>query len=518
MKTFGRILLVLSCTAGTTLSLSAQTAADAYHFSTAMSLGTARGQALGGAVGALGGEVSAIYVNPATIGFFRNRDISVTIAWQGVQTANYYLGNRSDDKRNNLKFDNFTLMMRSDDKSQPKTVFAIGVNRINSFNENVFYQGNSNMSRSVNYVLKANAVASHDPDDLLNTDDVDVIHGAGLAYSSYLINPYREGDVYKFRSAVEAADHSILVNQSHNIRTSGGTNELSLILGKQRNEQLSLGGTLNIDFIRHEQSSTWTETNINPQRTDLNYFQLNKLTRTNGIGVNLKFGAIYKPVPQLNLGLVLQSPTWYGMNVDYQSNILTETKSHGQVTASTIYMVDDTTQSQPDHLTYNITAPWKGTLSAVLLINAAHSADQLSGFVSADYEFDDYGSLKLKYGTALDDRYRKQEIQNTYTSASNIRLGGELRYLLFAMRLGYAYYGNPYKNGTTDGARTYYSGGIGYRANGYYLDLSLIAGGNQQRKQLPYEVLSNNYGYVNPPMAQVTSAMTRVALTWGVKF
>jgi len=517
MKTFGKALVMFACISGTSLSLSAQTIADAYTFSTNMSLGTARGQALGGAVGALGGEVSAIYVNPATIGFFRNRDLSVTLAWQNVKTANYYIGNRNDDQRNNLKFDNFTLMMRSDDKSKPKTVFAIGVNRINSFNENVFYQGNSSISQSINYALKAD-VAIYYPIDPKNTSDPDVIHGAGLAYQTYLINGYHENGVSGYRSAAEAADHSILVNQSHNIRTSGGTNELSFVLGKQRSEQLSLGGTVNVDFIKKEERSIWTETNINPLAADLNYFQITKLTKTDGIGINLKFGAVYKPVQQLNLGLTLQSPTWYGINVNYQSDMLTETKSHGQVTASSIYAIDDSTMSKPDRFNYNVTTPWKATASAVLLINAANSADQLSGFISADYEFNDYTAMKLKYGTSLENRYHGQDVKNTYTSTGNVRLGGELRYQLFALRLGYAYYGNPYKNRTIEGARTYYSGGIGYRANGYYFDLSLITGGNQQRKQLPFEMLSNRYGYVNPPLAQVTSAITRVALTWGFKF
>jgi hypothetical protein len=500
--------------------IAAQSLQEALKFSSDISTGSARGQAVGGAVGALGGEVAAIYVNPAAVGFFRNSDLSLSIGYQYIKNANYYLGNKEISKRGGPKLDDFTIVMRNKTKERP-LVFAMGVNRQNNFRENVTYQGNiSNSSQSLNYLMQADNANVTNPDVLLSVDqDVALRHAASLAYATYLINPYPIGGVYKFTSAAEADDYSIRVNQYHKILTRGGTTELALVFGQQHSEKLSLGGSLNMGFISENTQDIWQETNINPVHADLNYFQVTQTTKTNGIGVSVKFGGIYKPIVPLNLGLTLKSPTWYGISKDFQTDMITDTKSSGVVEASTIYMIDDTTQSTPDNLNYSLRTPWKATASAVLLFNTAGNPGLPYGFISADYELSNYDAMKVKYGNALDTRYYGEQVKATYRTTGNIRVGAEVKYLLYALRLGFAHYESPYKSSALDGSRTYYSGGVGYKANsGFYIDLSLITGGNQKRREVPFEMLPNNYGYVNPPEAQITSFSTRVSATFGVKF
>ncbi|PSL25969.1 hypothetical protein [Chitinophaga ginsengisoli] len=497
----------------------AQTLQEVLKFSSDISVGSARGQAIGGATGALGGEIAAIYVNPAAAGFFQNTDLSFSLGYQHIRNTAYYLGNKDNSKRAALKFDNFTLLIRGKEKERP-LILAMGVNRTNNFRDDVYYQGNSNSSQSLNYFIQADDAHVSHPEALLSTrQDVAIRHAATLAYQTDLISPYRDGDQYKFTSAAEADDNSVLVHQSLHTITHGGTTELALVFGKQRSEKLYLGGSLNFDFIKQGQQNIWTETNINPVHADLNYFKVTQTIATNGIGVNLKLGGIYKPVLPLNLGLTLQSPTWYGVNKEYQTDMLTDTKSAGVVTASTVYMVDDTTQMEKDNLNYSLRTPWKATASAVLLLNTAGNTNSPHGLISVDYELDDYRSMKLKYGSAEDNRYTSELVKANYRTTGNLRAGAELRYLFYALRLGFARYGSPYKDSNIDGTRTYYSGGVGYKANdGYYIDLSLITGGHQQRREVPYELLPNNYGYVNPPAVQINSATTRMALTCGVRF
>lgn len=518
--TYKLSLLLAFALPAITLPLAAQTIQDALRYSSEISVGSARGQAVGGAVGALGGEVAAIYVNPAAVGFFRNSDLSLSIGYQYVNNANYYLGNKENAKKGGPKLDACTIVMRNKTKEHP-LVFAMGVNRLNNFRENVSYQGDiSNSSQSLNYFMQADNLNLTNPDVLLSADqDVTLRHAASLAYETYLINPYAIGGVYKFTSAAEADDYSIRVNQSHQILTRGGMTELSLVFGQQHNEKLSLGGSLNMGFINENKQDIWKETNINPVHADLNYFEVTQTSKTNGIGVSVKFGGIYKPIVPLNLGLTLKSPTWYGISKDFQTDMVTDTKSAGVVVASTMYMIDDTTQSSPDNLNYSLRTPWKATASAVLLFNTAGNPGLPYGFISADYELSNYNAMKVKYGNALDTRYFGEQVKATYGTTGNIRIGAEVKYLLYALRLGFAHYGNPYKAGSIDGSRTYYSGGVGYKANsGFYIDLSLITGGNQQRQEVPYEMLPNKYGYVNPPAAQTTTFTTRVSTTFGVKF
>ena len=56
----------------------AQEPADALRYSWYTSSGTARQQAIGGAMGSLGGDISATFVNPAGIGFYKTGDFVLT--------------------------------------------------------------------------------------------------------------------------------------------------------------------------------------------------------------------------------------------------------------------------------------------------------------------------------------------------------------------------------------------------------------------------------------------------------
>lgn len=498
----------------------AQTMQEAFKFSSGISTGSARAQALGGAVGALGGEMSAVYVNPAAAGFSRRDDVSFTIAYHYIQNTNYYLGNKDNTSKGSLKVDNFTMLILNSEKERP-TIFTMGVNRVNNFKEHISYQGNMvNSSQSLNYFMLADEAHVRNPEALLSENaDVKLRHTAALAYQTYLINPYREGDQYKFFSAAAAADHSVLVNQSRHIITTGGTSEVTLALSKQRNNKFSIGGSINIDILTQRQQLVWTETNVNPIHADLNTFEVTETSTTNGLGVNFKIGGIYKPVLPVNLGLSLQSPTWFGMHKDYQTDMATNTKSAGIVKASTIHQANNDNRSDPDVFNYSLKTPWKATASAVVLFNTAGNTALPYGFISVDYEMKDYSFIKLQYGDGLDTPASNDATGSSWRMTGNLRAGGEIRYLFYSLRLGYAHSSSPYKDTRPDGSATYYSGGIGYKAkSGYYADLSVVAGGNQQRKEVPFEMLANNYGYESPPAAQITNAATRVAITFGLRF
>ena len=55
--------------------LFAQVPEDAIHYSWLPHNGTARNMAIGGVMGSLGGDLSALYVNPAGIAFFKTKEL-----------------------------------------------------------------------------------------------------------------------------------------------------------------------------------------------------------------------------------------------------------------------------------------------------------------------------------------------------------------------------------------------------------------------------------------------------------
>src|SRR5215216_1608102 len=98
-----KIFFVLLITGLTTINIKAQIPDDALRNAWFIPAGTARNIAIGGAMGSLGGDITASSVNPAGIGLYKTREI--------VLSPSVIL--------NNNKFN-----YRGDNSSISKTVFA----------------------------------------------------------------------------------------------------------------------------------------------------------------------------------------------------------------------------------------------------------------------------------------------------------------------------------------------------------------------------------------------------------
>ena len=81
----------------------AQEPADALRYSWYIPQGTARQQAIGGAMGSLGGEISSSFVNPAGLGLYRTGDFVITPAYQFMNNKSTYLGRTEKDKKRQHK-------------------------------------------------------------------------------------------------------------------------------------------------------------------------------------------------------------------------------------------------------------------------------------------------------------------------------------------------------------------------------------------------------------------------------
>lgn len=73
------------------LPLSAQGEVDALRFSREDLYGTARSMAMGGAFGALGGDLTGVNINPAGIAVYRSSEVvgTVNLSIEGSSVGNY---------------------------------------------------------------------------------------------------------------------------------------------------------------------------------------------------------------------------------------------------------------------------------------------------------------------------------------------------------------------------------------------------------------------------------------------
>ena len=441
-------LILLSCFCITTVF--AQTDVDALRYSGTAITGTARFSAMSGAFGALGGDFSSISINPAGLGIYRTSEFTITPSIYVGATNSDFLNNSTSDNKYNFNLGNLGLVYTSKLKAENSTPgwkswsFGFGYNRISNFHNRTYYEGkNRNNSLLDAFVQNANG---------LNYDQLDSYYEY-LAYSAYLINPDASN---QYTSVIPFAQEI----QRRSSVTSGAIGETVFSFAGNYNNKLFLGGSLNFRSLRYTEETTYEE--LDPDTTIPNFkrFQFDQNLTTRGNGFNLKLGIIYKATDNVRLGFSMQTPTWYSLRDEY-NNSMTANLDTGAIKSA---------DSPVGAFDYNLTTPFRATASVGFIIGEM-------GLVSADYDFSDYSTSRFDAGryrfTAANDAIRKK-----YTTVHTVRIGTEWRYENLSFRDGASLGTSPiqsaYKVTANDFSRKSFSGGIGVRDGGFFLDLGFV--------------------------------------------
>jgi len=126
----------------------AQEPIDALKFSWYTPGGSARTKAVGGAMGSLGGDITATFVNPAGLAFYKTGDFVLSPLYQFQKTKSNYNGTNADDKTNRFNWGTTGFVIGGGDsrKNVRNVAFSIAMNRTADFNNDVLYQGANNQS------------------------------------------------------------------------------------------------------------------------------------------------------------------------------------------------------------------------------------------------------------------------------------------------------------------------------------------------------------------------------------
>ena len=459
--------------------------------------GSARFMGMGGAFTALGGDISSISLNPAGVGVYTGMQFVLTPSFQqqNMESTTPYRNTSFGEDAMNYKvnLNNLGLMASYNLKGTMgwKNInVGIGYNTLNNFDRQV--QGdvfNLDQSKQHEFVANANA---------------DVWRGAyeELAWQSYLLNydsTYAEYWSYttdEMNYSDTTSLEEIGVNQDQNLDNEGSLGEYFIAAGANYNDKLYLGLSIGIQRYRFNYKSTYTEQERNNQIPDFNSMNFIQYEDHSGTGYNFKLGAIYKPVDFVRIGAAYHSPTWFS-NLEYSwYNQLTGNYDNGD---------NLTSRSDESTFSYRLTTPSK--LIGGVAFKIANTA-----MISADYERLDYGNARLsekEEDVPFD--YENDSIQSTYGVANNLRFGGELRLSSFYLRLGYAEYESPYQDTYEDyqSKRILYSGGIGYRQQGFFADLTYVTSSYTTEERLFSTI---------PDFSEVDFTNNRFMLTIGLRF
>jgi|CXWL01.1.fsa_nt_gi hypothetical protein len=475
-----KIFFILTLT-GSPFSLFAQEPADALRYSWIQSSGTARQQAVGGAMTSLGGDLSAAYVNPAGLGFYKTGDFVITPGFNLSNNKATYYSRIEQNKKNSLSFGTTGLVLgggtenRSGRKSGAALAFAI--NRIASFGSNLLYRGANNQN---SYSQKFLEEIKNNNDKDANNVASNYPFGTSLAFNTYWIDTIAGGTSGNYQFQSRATIGNLL--QENTIISRGGITELAIAFATNRNDKFFFGGTLGIPFLHYEKEATFTEADATANTTNkFDFASITENLTTSGTGFNLKMGIIYKPVEYVRLGLAIHTPTYYMMTDRYNASVTTNTETYKGALTQESGLFTNGTDAE---FKYRMFTPYRIMASASYVLREIEDVKKQKGFLTADIEYVSYNASSFKTDQEGDNSQSTKDylkslngaIDNAYKGSFNFKAGGELKFTTIMARLGLAYYGNPYKDlgHAEKGSRFSLSGGLGYRNKGMFIDLAYV--------------------------------------------
>ena len=424
--------------------------------------GTARYVGMGGAMEALGADISTIGSNPAGIGMFRHSNVSMSMGLVSQSGAKNAVGGSTT----NASFDQlgFVYSYRSGRTSYINVAFNYHKSRNFDMILSAANQlGNASLNKltwakgNLGYVYEAKQEVMPDG----TTIDVPNFNAPYISCSQlddlfgYYVNwddknkswDYIDAESFRFDRAHEGYIGEYDFNISGNI-----------------NNRVYLGLTVGIHDVHYkhyseyvEQMSDWTCT-VGDRR------------EITGQGFDVKAGVILRPIEEspFRIGLSIASPTFYELKTSNYSFI---SDGYERYTSAQINDSRDRTNYK-----FRLYTPWKFGVSLGHTIGT-----QLA--LGASYEYADYGAMDSRYitgeyydnwtdsyGTKSEsDRVMNDHTAKTLKGVHTLKLGAEVKPVKnFALRFGYNYVSPMYnkedgfKDGTLNSDGSYVSSATDY--------------------------------------------------------
>ena len=439
----------------------AQTVADAVGLGNQKIFGTARFRAMSGAFGALGGDLSALQINPAGSAVFLNSQGAITLSNLRNQNDINYLNVFSNQNTSNLNFNQLggVFIFENTNENSMVTKLSLGVayeQTRDNFNEFVVL-GTSNSSIDSYFLDAAQGI----PLDALSLRDGELVSDlytflgetqgfqaqqAFLGYQGFVIDA-ADPDNLEGTSYISNLGTGSF-NQEYTYRSTGFNGKFTINGGAKIGTDFYVGANLSTHFINFEKRTNYFESNTNTGSTLNEVFFTDELLTT-GAGFSAQIGGIAKVNQFLRLGLALETPTWYIM----QEEAFQELETFRTSDNSRFLISPNVINIFPE---YEIRTPGKVTASAALVFGK-------EGLISLDYSYKDYATTKFDSDSpTVNFNELNSQIDNTLQGASTLRIGGEWKNGNWSFRGGYSYEQSPYKDESILGEQTGVSYGVGY--------------------------------------------------------
>jgi hypothetical protein len=494
-----KIILYIAVSAISTAAM-AQGTVEVLRFSQVYHSGTARFSAMGGAFTALGSDPSALAYNPGGLGVYRRSEFAFTPHLLGAYNTASMDNSPFTDSKFKFGLSNMAGIFAFDisGSSLKYLNFGFSYNKSNHYSDASMVRGMSrlygntgNNTMSDYFAQIANGVNKY-PDDLTRNDGE-----AYLGWNGGAIDFDTAGGRNEYVAPYKSDEQ--IQNEQRSF-SSGMMGEYDFSIGGNISDIFYFGMTIGVVSIRYEENRTLSETSNTTGRND--YTQKFNM---DGSGFNFKFGFILTPFVNadfatgLRIGAAWHTPTFLEMTDSYYAS-MTWKHSNGSSMADL-----------PDNeFRYLIETPFRYMLGLAYVF----PGDKLRGIISADYEYVDYSSARMReHRDYINDGISgiNDVVAADFRDASNIRVGGELGYKHYSFRAGYSYYGNAYQSTVRkNSAVNMFSLGIGIRYfrnsyidfaytramqndKGYLFHTENGAGRVVSSPEVKYDIVQNNF-------------------------
>ncbi|HEX2684296.1 MAG TPA: hypothetical protein VHL77_10200 [Ferruginibacter sp.] len=459
----------------------AQVPEDAIRYSFYPQNGTARNLAVGGAMGSLGGDINATFVNPAGLGMYRTNEFVLTPGFIFTNNNARFRDTDTKNKKGSVGFGTSGWIFGHTSGKDPRnsSALSLALTQTANFNNEIHFKGLNNYSSFSEQFAEEFAKSGLTIDEALNGNST-MPYTAAPALYTYLIDTVTIGNAVQVKAAPEyILDAGQALQQEMIKKTKGAISELALAFAHNSRDKWLIGVTIGVPMVNYSSNSYFKEADTSANAS--NHFKQFEYTddfKTKGTGFNLKLGVIYRPRDYIRIGFAIHTPSWMFLEdtrTTYLSTQLENPVANFNVSSQTF------TNNQEGKSKYVQTTPLKAMISASYVFREVNDVKRQKGFISADVEYVHHKGSRFSSDneevTASEKAYYRslnKVVKKDYKGNFNFRVGGELKFRVIMARLGFAYYGNPYKDAAYKASQLLLSGGLGYRNKGFFVDLSYV--------------------------------------------
>lgn len=490
-----------------------QNAFDGYRISQPDMKGTARFMSMGGAFGALGGDLSSLSQNPAGIGVYRSNDIGFTLDLDCQSSTSKAQGSSYSVDQTRFLLNNigavFTLRLPS--YTVPNLNVGFTYNKGASFNRQ--YAGNiptlnTSLSNYIAGVSNSEELTVHDVATLYNNNgsisfDPYNPNDGGIAapwisilgYDSFLVSHSGEGvDTRWYGQWGSGTSGSGMFR----VQEKGSLDDYNIAIGGNIANVVYWGMNFDIVNFNYSLTSMWGESLSNAYVPDIENnvskmdadWHLNNYYNITGSGFNYQLGLILKPIQELRLGFAFHTPTWFNLTETFGGEV---NYNYGNGNSGNAM----TNNGKYGYNDMCFRTPWKliGSIAGVIGSNFILSFDYEwtpyekmkfsepgsygigNSWGDDDYwGWDDWGwdsasasskvpvtkaaAKPLGFGQNDPYYYTNSDIATYFKSTSTFRIGAEYRVTpAFSLRAGFSHVSSPVKENVRDDKEVIYTSG-----------------------------------------------------------